>query len=245
MTLLCTGSGQYTMVRGMNVTLVTGASRGIGRAVARQLTRFGTVLATARDPRQAEQPGVETLRLDVTDEATIRAAVKVVEERYGRLDALVNNAGISLERGTDPAEVDAGTLRRVYETNVIGVVAVTHAFLPLLRRSPAARIVNVSGASGSLGEWSDPQSPVAQFAPLVLSYNSSKSALNALTVGYARALRDMKVNAASPGYVATDLNGHRGFRTVEEGAAIIVKLATLDADGPTGGFFNDDGPIRW
>jgi len=235
------------MVKLMNIALVTGASRGIGREVARQLSGRATVLATARDPRQAEQPAVHTLRLDVTDEASIRAAAKVVQERYGRLDVLVNNAGISLERGLDPTAVDADTVRRVFETNVFGVVAVTHAFLALLRRSPAARIVNVSSATGSLGEWSDPQSPVAQFAPLVLSYNASKSALNMVTVAYARALRDegVKVNAASPGYVATDLNGHRGFRTVAEGAAVIVTLATLDADGPTGGFFNDEGPIRW
>jgi NAD(P)-dependent dehydrogenase (short-subunit alcohol dehydrogenase family) len=243
------------MISTTTIALVTGGARGIGLEVSRRLGERGAVvLAGVRDPERASaalrplaDQDVHPLPLDVTDEASIRAAARTVRDEHGRLDVLVNNAGISLERGRGPSEVDLDTVRRTYETNVFGVVAVTNAFLPLLRLSPNARIVNVSSAIGSLAEWSDPDSPIVRFAPRALAYNSSKTALNAITVAYAHALREQgcKVNAADPGYVSTDLNGHRGYRTAAEGAAIIVRLATLPVEGPTGGFFNDSGPVPW
>jgi NAD(P)-dependent dehydrogenase (short-subunit alcohol dehydrogenase family) len=181
----------------------------------------------------------------VTDAGSVAAAAKWVEQEYGRLDVLVNNAGVLLERGEKPSETTAEKLRRTYETNVIGVVVVTSAMLPLLRRAPAARIVNVSSELGSLSLTSDPTNAFSQF-PL-LAYNSSKSALNAITVSYANELRgtSIKVNAADPGYCATDLNAHSGPRTAAQGANAAVALATLDGDGPTGGLFNEDGPVPW
>ncbi len=160
---------------------------------------------------------------------------------------LVNNAGISSENRRPAAEVTAGQMRETYETNVFGLVTVTGAMLPLLRRSQAPRIVMVSSIMGSLTLWSDPDSPQRRYAPALPAYNSSKTALNALTVTYANALREdgIKVNAANPGYVATDLNHHAGTRTPAEGAEIIVRLATLPADGPTGTFQADDGTQPW
>ena len=136
-------------------------------------------------------------------------------------------------------------LRRTYETNVFGLVRVTQALLPLLRRSDAGRIVNISSGLGSLTLNSDPSSPFA--SAKYLAYNSSKSAVNAITVQLAWELRDtkVKVNAADPGYVATDMNQHQGVRSVEQGAATPVRLATLPQDGPTGGYFNDEGPVPW
>lgn len=237
------------------IALVTGANKGIGYETARQLGAEGvTVLLGARDPGRgeaaaaalrAEGATVEPVRLDVTDPATIEAVAKWVEERYGRLDVLVNNAGIVVEWGDGPAELPLAKLRQTYETNVFGVVAVTNAMLPLLRRSPAPRIVNVSSSLGSLTLAGTPGSPHAQ-RPL-LAYNSSKSALNGVTLQYANALRDtsIKVNAANPGYCATDLNGHSGHLTAAQGAAVAVRLARLPADGPTGGFFEDGGPVPW
>jgi NAD(P)-dependent dehydrogenase (short-subunit alcohol dehydrogenase family) len=242
-----------------DIALITGASRGIGREVARQLAGHGmTVIAAVRDPGRAAEslrglagaggPGeVRPVPLDVTHPGSIRAAAATVEAEYGRLDVLVNNAGVSLEHGRSPLEVDVDTVRRTYETNVFGVIAVTQAFLPLLRRSAAGRVVNVSSSMGSLTEWSDPQSPQARFAPPLLAYNTSKTALNAVTVIFALALRDtgVTVNAADPGYVATDLNGHRGQRTVAEGAQAIVRLAADGLGGRTGTFASDSGPVRW
>jgi NAD(P)-dependent dehydrogenase (short-subunit alcohol dehydrogenase family) len=242
------------MTQTPTIALITGASRGIGHEVARRLAALDiVVLAAVRDPvatagRLASLPGdIRPIRLDVTDEAAIRSAAATVDAEHGHLDILINNAGISLERETGPLDADADTVRRTYETNVFGVVAVTRALLPLLRRSSAGRIVNVSSAMGSLGEWSDRESALARFAPVALAYNSSKTALNAITVAYAHALRGsgIKVNSADPGYVATDLNGHSGHRSVAEGAQIIVRLATLTADGPTGSFLSDSGPVPW
>ena len=136
-------------------------------------------------------------------------------------------------------------LRSTFETNVFGVVAVTNAMLPLLRRAPAARIVNMSSSLGSLARSSDPTSD-QHHVPL-LAYNSSKAALNRITVQYAAVLEGtpIKVNSACPGFCATDMNGHRGYRTPAQGAAIVVRLATLPPDGPTGGFFEDDGQVPW
>jgi NAD(P)-dependent dehydrogenase (short-subunit alcohol dehydrogenase family) len=233
--------------------LITGGNKGIGYEIARQLGAQGaTVLLGVRDlPRgraaatelRAEGVTVEAVRLDVTDAATIEAAAKWVDQEHGRLDVLVNNAGIAIEWGEQPDGLPLDKLRQTYETNLFGVVAVINAMLPLLRRSPAPRIVNLSSELGSLARISDPDTPY----PPILAYNSSKAALNMATVVYANALRDtpVKVNTVNPGYCATDLNGHSGYRTAAQGAAIAVRMATLPNDGPSGGFFEDDGPVPW
>jgi NAD(P)-dependent dehydrogenase (short-subunit alcohol dehydrogenase family) len=235
------------------VAVVTGANKGIGFEIARQLARRGhTVYVGARDPARGRE-AAEKLRgegldarplpLDVTDDASVAAAAAALEE-VGRLDALVNNAGVAIDDGP-PSRVSQDALRRTYETNVFGVVRVTQALLPLLRRSDAGRIVNLSSSLGSLARNSDPSWPFASVK--LLAYNSSKSALNAITVQLAWELRDtpIKVNAADPGYVATGMNRHQGVRSVEQGAATPVRLATLPADGPSGGFFDDAGPVPW
>jgi NAD(P)-dependent dehydrogenase (short-subunit alcohol dehydrogenase family) len=231
------------------VALVTGANKGIGKEIARGLLQRGfTVLLGARDPERGQSAATELapdgdavfLRVDVTDEWSIGVAAAMIEDRYGRLDVLVNNAGTPAPREL-PSEVTAGLMRAVFETNVFGVVAVTHAMLPLLKRSGAGRIVNVSSLRGSLG---DPGAFVGQPS---MPYSTSKTALNAVTVHYSRELVPfgIKVNAAAPGHVATDLNGHRGTRRPAEGAAIAIELATIGPDGPTGGLFDDSGPIAW
>jgi len=226
------------------IALITGANKGIGLETARQLGVCGvTVLAGARDEArglQAERAlrdaGADArfVRLDVTDPKSAREAADWVDHQYGRLDILVNNAGIA-RAGGPPSQTDLDAMREVYETNVFGVVIVTNAMLPLLRRAPAARIVNVSSEVGSITSMTDPASPLAQM-PASLAYPSSKSALNMITALYAKELRDtpVKVNAANPGYTATDLNRHNGFRSVAEGAEASVHLATLDADDPSG-----------
>jgi NAD(P)-dependent dehydrogenase (short-subunit alcohol dehydrogenase family) len=227
------------------IALITGANKGIGFATARLLGARGiTVLAGARDEsrgRQAERDllasGADArfVPLDVTDDKSVARAAEWVDAEYGVLDILVNNAGIARGDGRGrPSETTLGTLRAVYETNVFGVVAVTNAMLPLLRRAAAARIVNVSSEVGSITSMSDPGSPLYPMASV--PYPSSKTALNMVTVMYAKELRDtpIKVNAANPGYCATDLNGHSGLLTPEQGAEASVHLATLPADGPTG-----------
>jgi NAD(P)-dependent dehydrogenase (short-subunit alcohol dehydrogenase family) len=216
------------------IVLVTGANKGIGYEIAAGLGALGwTVGVGARDEERREA-AVEKLRaggvdafgvpLDVTDDATVAAAARMIEERTGRLDVLVNNAGV--------------------ETNVIGVLRVTNAMLPLLRRSASPRIVNMSSTVGSLTRQTD---PAAETGPLSAAYSPSKSMLNALTIQYAKELRDTNIliNAGCPGYTATDLNGFRGVRTPEQGAAIAIQLATLPDDGPTGGFFEDAGVVPW
>ncbi|GAA4507952.1 SDR family oxidoreductase [Actinoallomurus oryzae] len=246
------------------VALVTGANKGIGRGAAEQLAGLGmTVLIGARDARRGEEAAealraaggdVHAVTLNVTDPATVREAAKQVEERFGHLDVLINNAGItgsgqiSPEDAHDqvPSTVDLDMVRAVFETNVFGVITVTNAMLPLLRRSPAPRIVNVSSHAASLSLTSDPDGPMAALLPSA-AYSPSKSALNALTVHYANELRKdgILVNAVAPGFVDTDSNNHTGFLTVAQGAAVLVRLATLGADGPTAGFFGEDGPLPW
>ncbi|ALG13986.1 SDR family oxidoreductase [Kibdelosporangium phytohabitans] len=230
------------------VALVTGGNKGIGLEIVRQLAQQGfTVYLGARDPRRGRAAAaglagldVRFVRLDVTDPESVEAAVRTVEAETGRLDVLVNNAGVVVEWGVRPTEITAEQLREAYEVNVFGVVTVTAACLPLLRRSGAARIVNMSSGLGSLTLLDDPASPVPSRD--LLAYSSSKAALNALTVLYADALRadGIKVNAASPGAVPTDQNVaatfYRGDRTAAEGARVPVLLATLPADGPTGSF---------
>jgi NAD(P)-dependent dehydrogenase (short-subunit alcohol dehydrogenase family) len=238
------------------IALITGANKGIGFATARQLGGRGmTVLVGARDAGRGREAthrlrggGADAhhVALDVTDEESVAGAAKRIETEYGHLDVLVNNAGIlrgDLDRAL-PSDTTVATLRTVFETNVFGLVAVTNALLPLLRRAPAARIVNVSSEVGSIAVMTDPQG--ALFGLTSVPYPSSKAALNMVTAMYAKELRDtpIKVNAANPGYCATDLNGHSGFRTPEQGAEVSVHLATLPDDGPSGllwGFQMDQG----
>jgi NAD(P)-dependent dehydrogenase (short-subunit alcohol dehydrogenase family) len=236
------------------VALVTGANKGIGLEIARQLAQQGsTVLIGARDEQRGQeaaqalqQEGFDArfLHLDVTDQATIDAAVERIESEFGKLDILVNNAAVALD-AVSPSQLEMDVLRRTYETNVFGVFAVTKAMTPLLRKSEAGRIVNMSSGLGSLTQTSDPNWGFAGIN--LLAYNSSKSAVNAITVQFANELRDtpIKVNAADPGYVATDLNQHQGYRTVQQGATAPVRLATLPADGPTGGYFDENGVVPW
>ncbi|MET8796684.1 SDR family oxidoreductase [Nocardia sp. NPDC004568] len=251
-------------ITGRKVALVTGANKGIGRGAAEQLAGLGsTVVLGARDPQRGAEAAaalraaggdVHAVVLDVTDPAGVAAAAEHIEERFGRLDVLINNAGItgsgqiSPQDAYDqvPSTVDLQRVRRVFEINVFGVITVTNAMLPLLRRSPAPRIVNVSSHAASLTLLSDPDGPFAGLLPSA-AYNPSKSALAALTVNYANELRKdgFLVNAACPGYVDTDSNNHTGFLTVAQGAAVLVRLATLDADGPTAGMFAEDGPVPW
>jgi NAD(P)-dependent dehydrogenase (short-subunit alcohol dehydrogenase family) len=237
------------------IALITGANKGIGLETARQFGARGfTVLAGARDEerglaaeRELRADGVDArfVSLDVTADASVREAADWIEREYGRLDILVNNAGIA--RGNPASETNLDTMREVYEVNVLGVIRVTNAMLPLLRRAPAARIVNVSSEVGSISSMTDPASPLAQM-PASLAYPSSKAALNMITVLYAKDLRDtpIKVNAANPGYTKTDLNHNSGFRSVTEGAEAAVYLATLPADGPSGilwgHLWSADGP---
>lgn len=236
------------------IALVTGANKGIGFEVARQLGQHGhIVLIGARDTARGEQAAA-TLRgegldahlllLDVTDEASIAAAVATVTQQFGHLDVLVNNAGVQLDT-LPPRQLSAEVLRSTFDMNVFGVVNVTQAMLPLLRASGAARIVNMGSAMGSLTLTSDPQNMRSGY--WLLAYAASKAALNAVTVQSANELRaeGIKVNIADPGYVATDLSGQQGFNSVQDGALPAVRLATLPADGPTAGFYNIDGPMPW
>ncbi|HLY30446.1 MAG TPA: SDR family oxidoreductase [Ktedonobacterales bacterium] len=239
------------------IALITGANKGIGFAIARQLGALGaTILVGARDQARGET-AVQQLRaealdatpvhLDVTNQTTIDATVAWIEQTYGKLDILVNNAGISAREGnTPPGELALETLLTTFSTNVFGVFAVTKAMLPLLRRSAAGRIVNLSSEMGSLSIASDPTSYAAHLPP-TLAYNASKTALNALTVFFAKELRNtsVKINSVSPGYVATDLNGHSGYLTPEQGAKTPVAFAMLPDEGPTGGFFGEHGAIAW
>jgi NAD(P)-dependent dehydrogenase (short-subunit alcohol dehydrogenase family) len=228
-----------------SIALITGANKGIGFATARLLGARGwTVLAGARNEslgRRAEKEltgqraDARFVHLDVTDEPSVITAADWIGTEFGVLDALINNAGITRREGAgQPSQTTVDALRAVYETNVFGVVAVTNAMLPLLRPAPAARVVNVSSELGSITVTSDPASPMYPMASV--PYPSSKTALNMITAMYAKELRatPIKVNAANPGYCATDLNGHSGFRTPEQGAEVVVHLATLPADGPTG-----------
>jgi NAD(P)-dependent dehydrogenase (short-subunit alcohol dehydrogenase family) len=255
----------YLQLVATPVALVTGANKGIGFEIARELAEGGcTVWLAGRDLEKVraaaaklEKSGhkVKSVALDVTRPDSAAAAARAVEIDSGALDILVNNAGISSESrrspGKDspemiaPSEVGLETLRATYETNVFGPVNVTQAFLPLLRKSKAGRIVNMSSGLGSLTQKSDPSTFLAKVN--VMAYCSSKSALNGVTVAFANELREtpIKVNAADPGYCATDLNGHSGPRSATQGAQIAVKLATLPADGPTCGYFNDEGVVPW
>ena len=234
--------------------LVTGANKGIGYEIAAGLGALGWKVGVgARDEArrdaavaklQAGGADAFGLPLDVTDDESVAAAADLIEEHAGGLDVLVNNAGITGGGSQAPTSVDPETMRTAVETNVIGVIRVTNALLPLLRRSSSPRIVNMSSSVGSLARQVDPD---AMTGPISVAYSPSKTFLNAVTVQYAKEFEetDILINAACPGFVATDLNGFRGVRTPEQGAAIAIRLATLPDDGPTGGFFDDAGEVPW
>ena len=238
-----------------NIALVTGANKGIGFEIARGLGAQGSiVLLGSRDDNRGKKAAAQLLaegidarpmELDVTDRFSILSAVAQIEAQFARLDILVNNAGVNLEAGAKPSAVDLSTVRHVYDVNVFGVIAMTQAMLPLLLKSQHGRIVNLSSSLGSFGWNTDPE--ISSQFPLLLGYSSSKSALNAITVQFAKELRGthIKVNAACPGYCATDMTNHLGSRTPQQGSITPIRLATLPDDGPTGGIFNDEGVVPW
>ncbi|MGF1427576.1 SDR family oxidoreductase [Kitasatospora sp. LaBMicrA B282] len=238
------------------IALVTGANKGIGYEIAAGLGALGWSVGVGARDTERRQAAVERLRaagvdafgvpLDVTDDASVTAAARLIEDRAGRLDVLVNNAAIAGGVPQEPTRVDPATIRTVVETNVIGVIRVTNAMLPLLRRSAAPRIVNMSSSVGSLTRQSGATGEQAA-GPVAVAYAPSKTFLNAVTLQYARELSgtNILINLGCPGYVATDLNGFTGVRTPEQGAAIAITLATLPDDGPTGQFFEDTGVVPW
>jgi NAD(P)-dependent dehydrogenase (short-subunit alcohol dehydrogenase family) len=238
------------------VVLITGANKGIGFEVARQLGRAGfTVLLGAREAMRGEESAANLRKegLDVRfvladlnrAGETSQALAKSIGEEFGHLDVLINNAGIIAKEDGHASDVDIETLRKTFETNFFGTVSFTQPLLPLLRAAESARIVNVSSGLGSIAINSDPSTPY--YHAKVLAYNASKAALNMFTVDLAYDLREtkVKVNSACPGYTATDLNGHSGHQTIEEGSVAITELAQLQDDGPTGSFIHKDGVYSW
>jgi NAD(P)-dependent dehydrogenase (short-subunit alcohol dehydrogenase family) len=237
------------------IALVTGANRGIGSEICRQLGRAGmVVLVGSRDKKrgqvatdQMKSEGIDAhmLILDVTHQPSITRAALWIESEYGRLDVLVNNAGSAHDKIMKPSEIPLDTIREVFEPNFFGAVAVTQGLLPLLRRSAAGRIVNLSSALGSLTTMADPASFDGEFR--LLGYGASKAALNAFTVMLAHELRDtaIKVNSVHPGWIKTDMGGEDAPGTVEQGADTAVWLANSPSDGPSGGFFSERKPFPW
>ncbi|MFN3547236.1 MAG: SDR family oxidoreductase [Mesorhizobium sp.] len=243
------------MQENQRIALVTGANKGIGLEIARQLARNGVlVIIGARDPAKAgaavadlasQGLAARSVKIDVTDAASIAAAAETIGTKHGHLDILVNNAGIVDAADGPPSSALSEAVRRLMDTNFIGALAVTQAMLPLLRRSPAGRIVNLSSSLGSLSVNGDPSSPY--YSARLIGYNASKAALNMLTVQLAAELRDtaIAVNSVSPGYVMTDLTGHTGFMTAEEGAKLPVRYALLREDAVTGRFVEPGGETPW
>ena len=235
----------------MTTTLITGANKGLGKETARQLVAAGhTVYVGARDAARghaaADELGARFVQLDITDDASVAAAFAQIEADGG-LDVLINNAGVEPRLAGNaiptPADETADSMRATFETNLFGLVRVTRAFLPLLQKSAAPVIVNLSSGLGSLTDLSDPNS-YTHFYP-GLSYPASKTTINAITIQYAKAFPGIRINAVDPGYTNTDLNGGTGTQTVEEGAAIIVRMAQIRPDGPTGTFVSALGPVAW
>ncbi|WP_457588506.1 SDR family NAD(P)-dependent oxidoreductase [Ensifer canadensis] len=240
------------------VTLVTGANKGLGKEVARQLSGLGMRVylgsrnvergKAAADDLAKDGADVTAIALDVTDAASVAAAARHIEGQEGLLDILINNAGV-LHR-VPALETDAENMLATYDVNVFGTVLTIRAFLPLLQRSAHPRIVNVTSTSASMTLTSDPATPFGQSGTIV-AYASSKAAVTMMSLQYANAFRrhpshaHIKINAATPGHIATDLNGHAGTRTVKQGAKIVVDLATLPDNGPSGGYFNEDGLLPW
>ena len=231
----------------MTTTLITGGNKSLGFETARRLKEHGhRVVIGARDPQRgqqaAEELGVEWVEIDVTSDESVATAAETVRERFGGLDVLVNNAGISGPfAGVD--EFDGPSVLAVLDTNTVGVVRTTHAFLPLLRESAAPVIVNVTSGLGSFTVRGD-ESRIEHSLP-TLGYSASKAAVNMITSVYAQFLPELRVNTVDPGYTATDFNGHSGPQTVTEGTDAIVAMATIGADGPTGTFTDRHGAVGW
>ncbi|MEV0009294.1 SDR family NAD(P)-dependent oxidoreductase [Streptomyces sp. NPDC051840] len=231
----------------MTTTLITGANKGLGYETARRLVEAGhTVYVGARDVRRGEEAaarlGARFVQLDITDEESVQAAADFVTKDAGRLDVLVNNAGIVGVR-KPIGETSGADMRRTFETNVFGAVRVTRAFLPLLEAGTESVVVNVASGLGSLAATNDPDR--IEYTVASLDYTSSKTALIMVNSQYAKAYPGIRFNAVDPGYTATDLNGNSGHNTVEEGADIIVRMALIGPDGPTGGFFDAEGVAAW
>lgn len=240
------------------VALVTGANKGLGLATARQLAERGaTVLVGSRDLDRGETAAgtlradglpATVVQLDVTDGASVQRAADTVTGEYGRLDILVNNAGILVDAPALATTVD--DMRSTFETNVFGVVTVTNTMLPLLRASTTPRIVNIASTAASMTLSTEPAAMVGD-SDRIMAYAPSKAAVNMLTVQYARAFqRDpryshIKINSVTPGHIATDLNAHGSPRTAQQAAMVVIRLATLADDGPSGGFFNEAGVVPW
>jgi NAD(P)-dependent dehydrogenase (short-subunit alcohol dehydrogenase family) len=243
------------------VALVTGANQGIGLQIAKELAKNGlTVVVGARDLKKGEAAakevgeGATVIQLDVTDQASIDAAAERIRRQFGRLDVLMNNAGISRAKPDQSFETAIKTnlltlapladVRTLFETNVFGVIAVTQAMLPLLREAPAGRIVLTASSGGSLTLNSDPANPHRK---MFGGYSASKAASHAVMLAFALALEDtrIKVNAACPGFTSTALNNFRGTRSLEDGAREAVRLALIGDDGPTGTFSDESGLVRW
>ncbi|MEM8808752.1 MAG: SDR family oxidoreductase [Cyanobacteria bacterium P01_G01_bin.38] len=237
------------------IALVTGSNKGLGFEISRQLAKQGiTVMMAARSEERGieaveklRQEGLDVypVKLNVTNSDDIAALPGFLQEKFGRLDILVNNAGVLLDWGTQPSDLEIDILRQTFDANFFGVFSVTKALLPLLKQSDAGRIVNISSHLGSLTDTLDPNSPYYGF--LGMAYQASKTALNTLTVQFAKELMEtsIKVNAATPGWVKTDLGSAEADLTPEEGADNPVWLATLPVDGPTGGFFMERKNYPW
>ncbi len=252
------------MATGEKIAFVTGANRGLGLETARGLGQLGiTVLIGARDAAKGEQAAeelrrdgisnVEAVEFDVTRHEHHGQVANLLEQRFGRLDILVNNAGIMREESdfshpggfNTTSTVSQAALRETFDTNFFSLIALTQALLPLIRKSPAGRIVNLSSILGSLTLHANPSSPI--YGAKAFAYDASKTALNAFTVHLAAELRDtpIKVNSAHPGWVKTDMGGAGADLDVDEGGKTSVQLATLPDDGPTGGFFHMGSPLPW
>jgi NAD(P)-dependent dehydrogenase (short-subunit alcohol dehydrogenase family) len=236
----------------MTTTLVTGGNKGLGSETARRLVDAGhTVYIGSRDAERgnkaAAELGARAVQLDVTDDSSVDAAAAAIAADGG-LDVLINNAGIQREmRGAGDvlgaADLTVEQMRETFETNVFGTVRVLHAFLPLLQRSTAPVVVNVSSGLASLSRLSTPGNRGYDYPGV--AYPASKAAVNMITVQFAKAFPTMRINAVEPGFTSTDLNNNAGMQTVEQGAEIIVRMAQVRADGPTGGYFTVDGTLPW
>ena len=235
--------------------LVTGANKGIGLAIARGLSQEGmSVWIGARDKVRGQQAvtqlreeghDVSFLELDVADDQSVRNAAERLASQIDALDVLINNAGIAVDMTLPPSQIRMEDMKAVFEVNLFGPVRVTQAFLPLLKSANQARIVMMGSGVGSLALITDPTSIYSTVN--LLDYTSSKVALSAVTVSFAKELEPLgiKVNVVEPGHVRTDLNGNSGFLTPDEGAVTAIKMALIDADGPTGGFFGSHGRQPW
>jgi NAD(P)-dependent dehydrogenase (short-subunit alcohol dehydrogenase family) len=236
------------------ITLITGANKGIGKETARQLLAMGHhVIVAARDEHKAKAAAaelgghVEAIVLDVNDAHSAGRAAMIVAEKHGRLDVLINNAGIAEDFGTSVQHVTTEAWNKTFATNVTGVLTTTQAFLPLLKKSAAGRVVNLSSILGSIALASDPSSPIGGGTGTGTAYAASKAALNMLTAHLAASLKgtSIKVNAAHPGWVQTDMGGANAPMNLVDGAKTTVALATLNADGPSGTYVHMGQKLPW